>query len=136
MVCISPDWEHVCFNCLPFTFCWQQQVQNLTAVPCCPCLPLLLQRPRVLTPSLSAAAAARGLSLLVLDPNSTPQQWREAGVDVLVHKVPDEPGVCGVVVCVPLAAELRTYPSVTACHTHSAALNTVTWCTGYHIVSL
>jgi hypothetical protein len=58
----------------------------------CTVLPLPPQRPRVLTPSLSAAAAARGLSLLALDPSSTPQQWREAGVDVLVHKVPDEPG--------------------------------------------
>jgi hypothetical protein len=55
-------------------------------------LPVLLQRPRVLTAALSAAAAARGVSLLALDPGSTPEQWREAGVDVLVHKVPDEPG--------------------------------------------
>jgi hypothetical protein len=46
----------------------------------------------VLTPTLAAAAAARGLLLLALDPGSTPEDWREAGVDVLVHKVPDEPG--------------------------------------------
>lgn len=46
----------------------------------------------MLTPTLTAAAAVRGLSLLALDPASTPEDWRAAGVDVLVHKVPDEPG--------------------------------------------
>jgi hypothetical protein len=29
---------------------------------------------------------------VALDPGSTPEQWMEAGVNVLVHKVPDEPG--------------------------------------------
>jgi hypothetical protein len=46
----------------------------------------------VLTATLSAAAAARGLSLLALDPDSTPEQWEQAGVDVLVHKAPEEMG--------------------------------------------
>lgn len=63
----------------------------------------------MLTATLSAAAAERGLSLLALDPDSTPEQWEQAGVDVLVHKAPDEIGgqlswrtaiaACTVVMC-------------------------------------
>jgi hypothetical protein len=32
------------------------------------------------------------MSLLALDPHSTPDQLDQAGVDVLVHKAPDETG--------------------------------------------
>lgn len=53
-----------------------------------------LQRPRVLTPALSAAAERHGFSLLALDPAADPQQWAAQGVDVIVHKVPEDHGEC------------------------------------------
>jgi hypothetical protein len=105
VVYIAPGWVHVCVTCSAHTFlplyyvcicCLTHAGGSSRPTPhSCAVLPAPApapQRPRVLTPSLSAAAAARGLTLLALDPSSTPQQWMEAGVDVVVHKVPDEPG--------------------------------------------
>jgi hypothetical protein len=51
-----------------------------------------LQRPRVLTPALSAAAARHGFEVLALEPDAGPEQWAAQGVDVIVHKVPEDHG--------------------------------------------
>jgi hypothetical protein len=44
----------------------------------------------VLTPALSAAAEQRGFQLLALEPDADPEHWAAQGVDVVVHKVPDD----------------------------------------------
>lgn len=51
-----------------------------------------LQRPRVLTPALSAAAERHGFQLLALDPADDAERWLAQGVDVIVHKVPKDVG--------------------------------------------
>lgn len=51
-----------------------------------------LQRPRVLTEALSAAAAERGFDLVALDPSNT-AQWKSRSVNIIIHKLPEDPGV-------------------------------------------
>jgi hypothetical protein len=80
------------FNTRATTACIPAYVLSI-----CACL----QRPRVLTPALSAAAQRHGFQLLALEPDADPQQWAAQGVDVIVHKVPEDHSEC------PAASKLQ-----------------------------